>query len=64
LTPVEKQNLSIDDMKITSIALLNGSSLFISATEKQNIDELRNVLMNKVKQIHFQRYPNKISNPA
>ena len=64
LTPVEKHNLSLDDLKNTWIARLNGSSLFISATEKQNIDELRNVLMNKVKQIHYQRYPNNIPNPA
>lgn len=64
LTPLEKHNLSLDDLKNTWMAMLNGSSLFISATQKENIDELRSVLIEKVKQIHYQRYPNNAPNPA
>lgn len=34
------------------------ATIFISATEKENIAELRKILLNKVKAIHLQRYPN------
>jgi GTPase len=64
LTPIEKENLSLNDLKNTWMAMLNGSSLFISATQKENIEELRQALTVQVKKIHFKRYPNNISNPA
>jgi GTPase len=64
LTPVEKENLSLEDLKNTWMAMLNGSSLFISATKRENINELRLVLTDQVKQIHSRRYPNNITNPA
>lgn len=34
-----------------------GECIFISATEKQNIEELRTVLLNKVKKLYEDRYP-------
>ena len=64
LTPIEKHNISLDDLKKSWIARLNGSSLFISATERENIDELRKVLISNVKEIHYQRYPHNTPNPA
>ena len=33
-------------------------SIFISAAKKENIKELRELLLEEVKQIHLQRYPN------
>ena len=33
------------------------SCIFISAREKQNIDELREVLYKKVRELHVQKYP-------
>ena len=37
----------------------NGNSIFISAAEKQNIDGLRDFILNKVKEIYAVRYPYK-----
>jgi len=31
--------------------------LFISALEKQNVDELKRTIYEKVKEIHIKRYP-------
>ncbi|MGN6494496.1 MAG: GTPase HflX [Agriterribacter sp.] len=36
-----------------------GNCIFISATEKQNIDELRNTLTNKIRELYKIRYPYK-----
>lgn len=38
--------------------------VFVSATERKNIEELRNVILKKVKERHFEIYPNYIHNPA
>ena len=52
--------MSLEDLKKTWLAKLSGSGVFISATEKSNIDELRDRLLGMVKSIHFRRYPNQI----
>lgn len=57
LTPVLKNNLSLDDLKHTWMNNLNTPCLFISAIDKQNIDELKNTLYHVVKQMHIKRYP-------
>jgi len=67
LTPPKKENISLDELKRTWMAKLRGerreergesmTPLFISAREKQNIDELRTVLYNKVRELHVQKYP-------
>ena len=57
LTPMTKENISLDELKRTWMAKMNDDCLFISAREKQNIDELRQVLYNKVRTLHVQKYP-------
>lgn len=57
LTPKHKENLSLDELKNSWVAKTNSPSIFISALEKQNIDELRNMLYEKVRAIHTTRYP-------
>jgi GTP-binding protein HflX len=57
LTPMTKENISLDELKHTWMAKMNDDCLFISAREKQNIDELRQVLYNKVRALHVQKYP-------
>ncbi|MGM9697364.1 MAG: GTPase HflX [Prevotella sp.] len=57
LTPATKENATLDDLKRTWMAKLNDNCLFISAREKQNIDELRDILYKKVKELHVQKYP-------
>ncbi|MGN0282160.1 MAG: GTPase HflX [Prevotella sp.] len=57
LTPATKENATLDDLKRTWMARMNDNCLFISAREKQNIDELRDVLYKKVRELHVQKYP-------
>ena len=69
LTPATKENVSLDELKRTWMGkvlsseggtLKEGSAvapLFISAKNKENIDELRETLYNKVRELHVQKYP-------
>jgi len=57
LTPFTRENLSLDDLKRTWMAKCNGTCVFISATKKENIENLRKLLYQKVREIHIQRYP-------
>ena len=57
LTPTTKENATLDDLKHTWMARMNDNCLFISAREKQNIDELRDTLYKKVRELHVQKYP-------
>lgn len=57
LTPVEKENVSLDDLIRTWMTRLSGQCMFISAKEKTNYDTLRQVLYNKVRELHVQKYP-------
>ena len=49
---------TIDDLKRTYMNKEDHDAVFISATEKQNMDEFREVLLEKVKKRHFQIFPN------
>ncbi|MDX5420942.1 MAG: GTPase HflX [Hymenobacteraceae bacterium] len=51
---------SIEDLKATYMAKIHAPALFISATNRINIDELRAELQRRVAEIHFERYPNNI----
>lgn len=57
LTPPTKENVSLEDLKKTWMARLNDNCLFISAKEKQNVNEFRDVLYKKVRELHVQKYP-------
>ncbi len=57
LTPPTRENVSLDELKATWMARMADSCLFISAREKQNIDELRDVLYKRVRELHVQKYP-------
>ena len=68
LTEPTRANISLDELKNTWMAKVmektKGNSdgfapapLFISAKNKQNIDELREVLYAKVRELHVQKYP-------
>jgi GTP-binding protein HflX len=56
LTPATRENLSLDD-HIRDWTRSHPGSLFISALKKSNIDELKDQLYQKVKEIHVKRYP-------
>ena len=57
LTPPTRENVTLDELKKTWMARLNENCLFISARERVNIDELREVLYKKVRELHVQKYP-------
>ena len=70
LTPSTKENYSLEDLKRSWMGKLGrqgdketGSSghylecLFISAKQKENIDELRETLYKRVRELHVQKYP-------
>ncbi len=57
LTPLVKENISLDEIKNTWMKNLNNRCLFISAHKKVNIDELKKTLYDFVKELHIKRYP-------
>lgn len=59
LLPPTRENISLDELQHTWMAKLGESSkaVFISARNKTNIDELREILYERVKAIHIKRYP-------
>lgn len=57
LTPQTKENVTLDELRRTWMAKMDDSCLFISAREKENIDELREVLYKHVRELHVQKYP-------
>ena len=57
LTPMSRENITLDELKRTWMARLNENCLFISAKEKLNIEELRDVVYKKVRELHVQKYP-------
>lgn len=57
LTEMTKENIPLADLMNTWMARLNGDCIFISARERINIDELRTILYNKVRELHVQKYP-------
>jgi GTP-binding protein HflX len=57
LTPILPENISLENLKKTWMAKLEGNALFISALNKTHFDELKDVLYTKIKQLHEVRYP-------
>lgn len=57
LTEVTRENWSLDDLKSSWMSKMGDDCIFISAAKKQNIDELRDLLYERVKAIHITRYP-------
>lgn len=58
LTPMEACNYSLQDLEKTWMAKLNNTKcVFISATTKDNLEELKSILYNDVKKIFQERYP-------
>ncbi len=57
LTPVRRENLSLDDLRATWMARMTDNCVFISARTGQGIDTLRRLLYDKAKEIHLTRFP-------
>lgn len=57
LTPLKRENLSLDDLKKTWMNKMANDCIFISAKDKTNVDELKEMIYQRVKDIHIERYP-------
>lgn len=57
LTPATKENITLDELRKTWMAKMGDNCIFISAKQKENIDELREVLYRRVRELHVQKYP-------
>ena len=57
LTPPTKENVTIDELKRTWMGKLDDTCLFVSATKRENIDQLRQTLYDEVRRLHVQKYP-------
>ena len=69
LTPETKENVTLDDLEKTWMGKMTSPDpscrrgerymecIFISAKNKENIDELRDVLYKRVRELHVQKYP-------
>ncbi|WP_290054805.1 GTPase HflX [uncultured Muribaculum sp.] len=57
LTPRTRENISLDELKATWMAKMNDDCVFISAKEQINIDELKNKIYEKAKEVHLSRFP-------
>ena len=57
LTPKTKENITLDELKETWMNKLADNCLFISAREKHNIENLKEIIYKKVCELHVQKYP-------
>ncbi|NDV93809.1 GTPase HflX [Dysgonomonas sp. 521] len=57
LTPMTKENVSLEELKKSWMNKMHDDCIFISAKEKLNIDELKQKVYDRVKEIHIERYP-------
>ncbi len=57
LTPRTRENIPLDELKATWMAKLDDDCIFISAKQRANIEELKQTLYLKVKELHVQKYP-------
>ena len=57
LTPPTRENISLVELMRTWMARLEGDCIFISARERLNIDELKDLLYQRVRALHVQKYP-------
>ena len=57
LTPRERENYSLEDLRASWMAKMRDECLFISARTGEGMDELKQRLYDRAKAIHVQRYP-------
>ena len=57
LTPKTKENVSLDELMQTWMAKMHDACIFISARERDNIENLKTMMYNRVRELHVQKYP-------
>ncbi len=57
LTPKTKENITLEELMNTWMAKMDDNCIFISAKDKSNIEDFKNMLYKKVRELHVQKYP-------
>ncbi len=57
LSERSKENFSLDEWKNSWMGKNNTPSVFISALNKENIEDFKDLMYNQIKEIHSQRFP-------
>ena len=57
LTPKTKENITLEELMHTWMAKMDDNCIFISAKDKSNLEDFKNMLYKKVRELHVQKYP-------
>lgn len=57
LTPKTKENITLEELMNTWMAKMDDNCIFISAKNKSNLEDFKNLLYRKVRKMHVQKYP-------
>lgn len=57
LTPATRENVSFEALRHTWMNRIGDGCIFISARERRNIDNLKELLYARIRQLHVQKYP-------
>lgn len=57
LTPRTQENITLEELMKTWMAKLEDNCIFISAQEKTNLEEFREIIYKRVRELHVQRFP-------
>ncbi len=57
LTPATRENISLEELKLSWMAKDNHPCIFLSAKTKENFQEFKDLLYKNIREIHAVRYP-------
>ena len=57
LTPRTHENIPLEEFEQTWMARMEGNCVFVSAKRQENIDALKQLLYQKARLVHSQRFP-------
>ena len=60
LSPIRKENLSLEELKRSYLAKENDPAIFISAQKSIYIEELKDLLYQQIKSLHLKIYPHRM----
>lgn len=57
LTPATKENITLEQLMNSWMARIGEDCIFISARERKNIEQLKELMYNRIRELHVQKYP-------
>lgn len=57
LSPKKRENYSLEELKQTWMSKMSDNCIFVSARNKVNVEELKELMYQRVKEIHVTRFP-------